>query len=370
VQTEEIAGPFPENPRDTLGRRPDPLLTSVRNQREIARWSSPRPVPLRWDDRALVGDCRAVVVENECLRLTVLPELGAKIYDIVHKGTGRNVLWHNPRIRPRRVPFGSRFDDVWSGGWDEIFPNDAESLVDSEHFPDMGEAWALEWEYSVENRGDFVALTTKVMTPISPVEIKRKITLKNGEPGFVCHYQIRNLSPNEIKFLWKIHPAFEINERCRIEIPAKIGIVDSRYARHFSQVRYPWPAVRSKNGKKVDISDVDLSRNDCTLHYVTGLSKGVVRFIDQHNGLLSTIRFDREKMNSVWLFLAYGGWRGHRTAVIEPSTSYPFDLATAIRQGHCSSLSGHGSFESSVEFQIGQLGQASTKKGSKRDGQG
>jgi len=327
-------------------------------------------MPVRWDDHTRQGDCRAVVVENEFLRLTVLPELGAKIYDIVHKATGRNLLWHNPRIRPRKVPFGSRFDDVWSGGWDEIFPNDAESVVDSEHFPDMGEAWALEWDCSVEDQRDFIALTTKVMTPISPVEIRREITLRSGESGFACHYQIRNLSHNEIKFLWKIHPAFEINESCRIEIPAKIGIVDPRYARYFSQTKYTWPMVRSKNGNRVDISEVDPSRNDCTLHYVTGLSTGVARFVDQRNGLLSTIRFDRERMNSIWLFLAYGGWRGHETAVIEPSTSYPFDLATAIRQGHFSSLPGKGKFESSVEFQVKQLEQASTKKGAKPDGQG
>jgi len=242
--------------------------------------------------------------------------------------------------------------------------------VDSEHFPDMGEAWALEWDYSVEHEGGFVALTTNVMTPISPVAIRRKITLKSGVSGFVCDYQIRNLSPNEIKFLWKIHPAFEINETCRIEIPAKSGIVDPRYARYFSQTKYPWPFVRSKSREKVDISEVDPSRNDCTLHYVTGLKEGVVSFVDQRNSLRTTIRFDREKMNSVWLFLAYDGWRGHRTAVIEPSTSYPFDLATAIRQGHYSSLSGNGRFESSVELQVSQSKQVSTKKGDGATGQG
>jgi hypothetical protein len=187
------------------------------------------------------------------------------------------------------------------------------------------------------------------------VEVNRRITLKSGKSGFVCDYRMRNLSQNEIKFLWKIHPAFEISEGCRIEIPAKTGIVDPRYARYFSQTKYPWPVVRSKGGKKVDISEVDPSRNDCTLHYITGLSKGVVRFVDQRNGLRSTIRFDEEKMTSIWLFLAYGGWRGHRTAVIEPSTSYPFDLATAIRQGHSSYLPGNGTFESSLEFQVEQL---------------
>ena len=308
-----------------------------------------------WTDETRVGDCNATVVENEFLRVTVVPELGAKIYDVVHKQTGRSVLWHNPRILPRKIPFGSRFDDVWSGGWDEIFPNDAESVVGAEHYPDMGEAWALGWDCEVERGRDSVSLLTTAMTPISPVEIKRKLTLRAGDPGFTCDYEFRNLSGNEVKFLWKVHPAFEINDECRIEIPARIGVVDSRYAHHYSQSRYPWPGVRSKSGTRLDISKVDTSRNDCTLHYVTGLSEGLVRFVDERNGLASTLRFDARKMNNVWLFLAYGGWRGHYTAVIEPSTSYPYDLATAIRQGHCSTLPGKGKFSSSVEFFVQML---------------
>ncbi|HXW37064.1 MAG TPA: DUF5107 domain-containing protein [Nitrososphaerales archaeon] len=309
-------------------------------------------MPVKSDESSVRGDCKAVVIENEFLQLSVLPELGAKIYDIIHKGTGRNVLWHNPRIAPRRIPFGAHFDDVWSGGWDEIFPNDAESVVGSERFPDMGEAWALKWNYRLRSQRDSIALTTRVMTPISPVEIERRLTLRSGESGFTCDYTLRNLSRNEVKFLWKVHPAFEINGSCRIEIPAKVGIVDPRYAKFYSQSRYRWPLVRSKAGKKVDVSEVDPSRNDCTLHYLTGLSTGTAKFIDKRNGLESEITFDSKRMDNVWLFLAYGGWRGHYTAVIEPSTSYPFDLATAIRQGHYSSLPGKGSFTSSVAFEV------------------
>lgn len=303
------------------------------------------------------------MLENELLRLAILPDLGAKIYDIIHKGTGRNVLWHNPRVRPRRVPFGLRFDDVWSGGWDEIFPNDAESVVGSERFPDMGEVWALPWDYQLERQASSVTLTTSVKTPISPVEIKRKLTLRSGEPRFTCRYEIKNLSQNEIRFLWKVHPAFEINESCRIDIPAGRGIVDPRYVHLYTQARYGWPHVRSADGMKVDVGKVDPALNNCTLHYVTDLREGLARFVDRRNGLVSTLRFDRVIMDNVWLFLAYGGWRGHHTAVIEPSTSYPYDLATAIRQRHCSSLPGRGKLTASVGFELSTLAKS---RGGKR----
>jgi hypothetical protein len=320
-------------------------------------------VPVSAEDRDRVGDCRAVVVENEHLRLTVLPELGAKIYDIVHKGSGNSVLWHNPRIRPRKVPFGSRFDDVYSGGWDEIFPSDAESVVGIERFPEMGETWPLEWDYDMAQGRDSVALTTEVMTPISPVKFRRRLTLKGGESRFVCDYEIRNLSHNEIKFLWKVHAAFPVDDKCSIEIPATQGIVDAKYCGNFSTSPYAWPVALTNDGRQVDVSRADPSRNDCTCHFVTGLSEGVVGFVDASNGLRSIFHFDRKVLDNVWLFLAYGGWRGHYTAIIEPSTSYPGDLAAAIKEGHVSTLPGKGVLTTSVEFGVEKIGE---QKGGKK----
>jgi hypothetical protein len=309
-------------------------------------------MPVKVDESGKCGDLQLLTIENEHLRLSVLPGLGAKIYDIIHKKSGRNVLWHNPRIRPRRIPFGSRFDDVWSGGWDEIFPNDAESTVGSEHYPDMGELWTLEWVYSIQQSRGSVTLTTTVKAPITPAQITRKLTLAAGEALFTADYEILNLSRNEIRFLWKLHPAFEINRRCRIEVHARRGTVDSRYAHDFSQPGYLWPSAVSKDGRRVDVSRVDPDANSCDLHYLTELDEGTVRFVDELHGLVSTLRSPLDAMDNVWLFLAYGGWRGLYTAVIEPSTSYPFDLAEAIREGHATVLEGGGKMSAKVSFQV------------------
>ena len=312
-------------------------------------------MPVEVNESGRLGDLKAVTVENEYIRLTILPELGAKIYDIIHKESGKNITWHNPRVRPRRVPFGSRFDDVWSGGWDEIFPNDAESVVGGERYPDMGEVWALEWDCEVEEGSDWAAVTTAVRSPITPAEIRRRLTLKNGTSGFMLEYQILNLGSNRIEFLWKVHPAFEINKNCRIEIPAERGIVDRRYAGLFSREDYRWPVAHGKGGRPVDVSVVDPSANNCTLHYVTGLSSGRLRFIDEENGLASTLDFPPDIMNNVWLFLAYGGWRGHYTAVLEPSTSYPFDLAEAIRLGNVTRLDGGERLLAKLSFGVSSI---------------
>jgi len=294
---------------------------------------------------------RAVVLQNEHLRVSVFPEAGAKIFDIVHVPSRTNVLWHNPRVRLRSVPFGSRFDDVWAGGWDEVFPNDQESTVGGERFPDMGEVWSLPWEYETEERDGSASVTTTVTTPISPARFSRKLTLGKGTSALTLDYEIENLSGDEMKFIWKIHAAFAINDSCSILARPKRVIVDPRFRNLFEEDDYKWPIATMKGGKRRDMSRVRTGDHDCTCQYLTELEDGTVIFRDELNGIESRLTIPRV-LDNVWLFLAYGGWRGHQVAAIEPSTGYPHDLAEAIRQGHCATLSGNSKLAARVEFSV------------------
>ena len=100
-----------------------------------------------WQYRGL----QVVRLENDLLCVDILPELGAKIFNLIHKPSGRNLLWHNPALPPARQQYGAAFDDNWSGGWDELLPNDLPrpaEAPDGDMLPDHGEFWtqAAEWE--------------------------------------------------------------------------------------------------------------------------------------------------------------------------------------------------------------------------------
>lgn len=287
---------------------------------------------------------RSVLLENEFVRVLVFPELGAKIYDLIYKPFQKNVLWHNPRIKPTKVPLGAAFDDVWCGGWDEIFPNDAPCNVNGERYPDMGEAWSIAWGYSIirpEERPETATLVTSVTTPITPCRLVRSLTIRAGEPTMHLRYLLENVGQDAVNFLWKIHPAFDINESCSIGVLAKTGIVDPRYAHLYSESsrRYRWPVAQSKGGGRIDLSRVSPpTAHTCSLHYVTDLEDGAVKLMNPMDNVDVKISFPKQILNNIWLFLAYGGYRSLYTAVIEPSTSYPYDLAQAISEGRTSHL--------------------------------
>jgi len=87
----------------------------------------------------------AVLLESELLSLSILPDLGAKIYDLIWTPSGRQVLWQNPRIRPQPYPIDSNFDNYWCGGWDEGFPTCDACEHNGESYPNLGELRSVRW---------------------------------------------------------------------------------------------------------------------------------------------------------------------------------------------------------------------------------
>jgi hypothetical protein len=82
---------------------------------------------------------RSLELENDWLQITILPDVGAKIYDLVWKPDGRNLLWHNPRVAPQMYPIEGVFDNYWCGGWDDCFPTCDACEYRGESYPSLGE---------------------------------------------------------------------------------------------------------------------------------------------------------------------------------------------------------------------------------------
>ena len=126
-----------------------------------------------WTFRGL----RALILENRHLLVTVLPDLGGKIWSILHKPTDREMLWHNPRVPPRLAPHGATYDNWFCGGWDEVFPNDFPVEIDGEAWPDHGELWstAVTWEL-LERTDATVSVALEANGIVLPTSFRKVLT--------------------------------------------------------------------------------------------------------------------------------------------------------------------------------------------------
>jgi hypothetical protein len=280
-------------------------------------------------------------LENEIICLVVLPELGAKIWNLIHKPSGRNLLWHHPFLPPARNSFGSKFDDVWSGGWDELIPNDVPTPVSyGDTLPDHGEAWSQESEWTVLDAGsDCAAVRFINYGRVWPTRFEKTISLNSEESFFRIKYRYTNMASKPFDFLWNIHPALGISPATRLDLPARRGLVEPWGTDLFEGwTEYEWPNAVDRNGQTVDMRIVPPKGNWADHHYLPDVKAGWYAVTDTQERIGFGIAFPTNIFPHLWLFRAFGGWRGLYTLIVEILTGYPHRLEVAREQGHCGHL--------------------------------
>jgi hypothetical protein len=284
---------------------------------------------------ARICGMRAIELENEWLRVTILPEVGAKIYDLVWKPTGRNFLWHNPRIAPQSYPIEGVFDNYWCGGWDDGFPTCDACELNGEQYPSLGELRSLHWAVdSIEPRAESLAARLSALGPISPVRAEKTVVLASGAPILQLRYQITNLGSLPLNFIWGTHPALQPHGEMILRIPARTGIVGEASSPAFGvpHQRYAWPTLEN-NGRRLDMSRVQGRDVGAYCgHYVTDLEEGWYAVEDRLTGEGFLLQFPLDVCPYLWLWLTYGGYRGHHHVIVEPWTSCPVNLKEAVKQ--------------------------------------
>ena len=284
-----------------------------------------------WTYRGL----RAVVLENRLLRTVILPEAGAKIWQITYKPLDADLLWNNPRIAPARQSINARYDDVWSGGWDELFPNDEAAVIAGEPYPDHGELWTGEWHAEPFSDGERVGINLRFTTPISSILVEKTIALRCDEACLRFHHRFTNIGGSSFPFLWKLHPALAVTPQHRIDFPPMKVVLEPAFPGTLegAPAVNTWPNV-CLGSRKIDLRRVPLSgQRQLYFFYGTEMQAGWCALTNTASGLACGLQFDPTVFPCSWLFATYGGWRNYNVAVLEPCSGYPLNFAAMQAAG-------------------------------------
>ncbi len=162
-----------------------PVLTLDRAAYEA---SAPRPVPVTYT---------LVVLENRYLRLSILPELGGRVYECVFKPTGNDEFYRNPVIKPTSwgppSPPSPRGANWWLavGGLEWGFPVE-------EH----GYEWATQWGYEPAELPDGSAMVTVFTGDFTRPYVAVQITLPPAAAYFTVRPAITNPNAAPFRFKW------------------------------------------------------------------------------------------------------------------------------------------------------------------------
>jgi galactose mutarotase-like enzyme len=305
--------------------------------------------------RPLNESLQSVVLSNDALEVVVFPNSGARIYSIFHKPSETEFLWHHPTNLPRVYKSDEWFDDVFCGGWDELFPSCEACEFQGTHVPDHGELWAVPWEWTIEDAASALPrLYTGVTANIFPVRFERWLLLDPHEPVLHLHYRLQNLSARGLELIWGIHPLFNITPHHRIDLPPGNMQVDLSSSETLGKVgqSYRWPFLLTPSGTR----DMRLlptpETNTFAGHYCTQSSSNWFALTDTKKQVGIAVIYPQDIFRSLWLWQSYGGWQGLYHLAIEPWVGYPVRLDKAVEMGHHLSLAGEQTLDYKVSVSV------------------
>lgn len=162
-----------------------PFLQEAFDERyNVSFWRLDREAYSGADKTLVDKSFTAIILENEYLRLTFLPELGGRLYQAVFKPTGQQLFYQNTVLKPS--PWGplAPEENWWlaAGGMEWAFPVD-------EH----GYEWGVPWGYRVSHLNDGTARVTVWDTDAQDrPRMEVTVALRPGQASFSVHPRILN----------------------------------------------------------------------------------------------------------------------------------------------------------------------------------
>jgi len=134
-------------------------------------------------------DYELLVLENDYLRVTLLPELGGRVYQMIFKPTGHNELYQNPVIKPNR--WGPPEQGWWLavGGIEWCLPVE-------EH----GYEWGEPWDYQVVTSTTGVTVTLRDTSASDRFRAAVTVHLPAGRGALAIALRIENPTVHTIDY--------------------------------------------------------------------------------------------------------------------------------------------------------------------------
>ncbi|MDP1852250.1 MAG: hypothetical protein Q8K48_07550 [Candidatus Planktophila sp.] len=244
------------------------------------------------------------VLKNDSLKVSVIPELGAKIVQIRDKQANYEWLWDYPTCPIRARQPNDNYDEHDITGFNKCFPNIGINTYPGDPnitYPDYGELWSQAWSCQKSDNSIVTTTTGKVFS----YKFHREITLKNC--SLVFSYVIENTGQESFKGFWSDHPLFHAVEGMQILLSGnppitkefsfggRIGSdgVDS-YSGHLDT--YTWPNTVGESGRSYDMSQITLAEPLTDKVVLASPNDGEITLLNPHQKCAVQFSFDPQEI--------------------------------------------------------------------------
>jgi hypothetical protein len=313
---------------------------------------------------------RVAFLENELLRVGILLDKGADVFEFTYKPHDLDFMWQSPiALRPPFVatsalPEGA-FHDYYYGGWQEVLPSAGWAKE-----PYLGTYQGLHGEVSLlpfaaevaEDSPDQVVLRTHTRFYRSPLNLERRMSLNRNAAVLSITERLTNESPAEFAVMWGHHPAFGepfLDDSCVVQTPARTVRVLAYHTNGLWEPgdAYKFPMVKNRRtGQPEDITRVR-PREARSVDVISfwDLSDGWYALTNRRRRVGFGMAWDKKLFQCLWMWQVYGGhhdypWYGRTyNCALEPFTSWPpTGVSNAVANGTALVMKPHQVIETTL----------------------
>jgi len=287
---------------------------------------------------------RVGYLENEQLRVGVLLDKGADIFEFTYKPRDVDFMWQSPiALRPPFVstsalPEGA-FHDYYYGGWQEVLPSAgwASEPYQGTYQGLHGELSLLPFEAAIaEDSPEHVALVSRVRLYRSPLALERTLSLRRDRAALFIHERLHNEGAVKFAIMWGHHPAIGepfLDDSCVVQTSAKKVEVLGYHQNGLWEpgIEFEFPYVRNRRTNEMqDITRVlGKDAKSVDVLFLKDLDQGWYGLTNRRQQIGFGMAWNPDLFRYLWMWQVYGGhtdypWYGRTyNCALEPFTSYP-----------------------------------------------
>lgn len=309
----------------------------------------------RITDELYYKGMRTIILENNLIKVGVLVDKGADVFEFIYKPTDTSFLWQSPQglIDPRKVTpsiasSSGAFLDSYHGGWQEILPGGGPVNYRGAELGLHGEITNLGWEYDIiTDTPEEISVKFYVTCIRTPFRVERTMRLFVNNPALYINEKLINLSPSDQELMWGHHPALGapfLKHGLSLIVPAKTGVIHSPLFAPSSILipgtEFTWP-IANKDHHQIDLSKIPGPEAGFSeLIYLKELAAGWYAVMDPEEQIGIGFSWDKDIFPYLWFWCVYGKfptypwWDRVYCIALEPWTSIPNNLDQAISSNY------------------------------------
>jgi galactose mutarotase-like enzyme len=302
----------------------------------------------------------AWTLESLCVRVVVIPTLGAKLVSLFDKRNGYEWLAGSGTRPIKPLDYGAAFEKQDMSGWDEMFPTISACAYPGPGpahgvaLPDHGEVWALPWmlESTADGR-----LRLSVAGRALPYRLTRTMAFAAADT-LALHYELVNLGQEALPYIWAAHPQFACDDGAQIVLPPQVtevcNVLPPAWGWGEPEALYGWPQATGVDGQphRIDHAGGPELRRARKFYVLPDKRIGSAALVRQRTGDWLRMDWEPDAAPYFGLWVDEGALHHQAVAAPEPATGFYDSLALAYTKQQVRVLTGGQSTSWTLTVQL------------------